>query len=244
MIDVSQAWSRMKGRWATLRDEPCLFLHASAPGSEADAQVLAAFGRWCEAHPGWACRVGLSGRWLLHSVAAPDMSPADALAHAVQQWAYYLDLDEAGLMRDWLVRQVNVRAAGLLCASPASFIDGLKAHAKSHGVQLTWVGPWWAQGVQACLADLVSAPDRAQGVWTLHLVEPERVTHLDVLMQPGRQARLQRVWSDRALPQGESPQSHCVVLRAPDAIEDARVWDHEAVQPVLNGADACWRLAA
>lgn len=244
MIDVSHAWSRIKGRWATLRDEPCLFLHASGAGAEPDAQVLVAFGKWCEAHPGWACRVGLSGRWLLHSVAEPDMNPSAALEHAVQQWAYYLDLDEAALTRDWRVRQVNVRSASLLCASPVSFIDGLKAQAKLHGVRLQWVGPWWAQGVQTWLSALESAPDRAEGVWTLLLIEPERVTHVEALMQPGRAPRLQRVWSDRALPLAEASQSLCVVLKAPDADETAQVWDHEAVQPVLKGADACWRLTA
>lgn len=244
MIDVSHAWSRIKGHWATLREQPSLFLHASGVDVEADAQVLAAFGRWCEAHPGWACRVGLSGRWLLHSVAAPDMNPSEALEHAVQQWAYYLDLDEAALTRDWLVRQVNVKSASLLCASPASFIDGLKAHARSHGVQLQWVGPWWAQGVQAWLSALASGPDRAEGVWTLHLLEPERVTHVEVLMQPDQVPRLQRVWSDRARALPESAQSSCVVLKAPEAAEADQVWDHELVQSVLKGADACWRSMA
>lgn len=244
MIDASQAWQRIKGRWATLRHEPCLFLHASGIGSEGDEQALAAFGLWCEAHPGWACRIGLSSRWLLHSVSTTEMTHPAALAHATRQWAFYLDLDEAALMRDWLIRQVIVGDTVLLCASPTSLMNGLKAHAKAHGVQLNWVGPWWAQGLQACMSDMAAKPDRAEGLWTLHLVEPEQVTHVEVLKRAGRQASLQRLWADRAMPQDSASQSCRVVLNHPDPEDVALVWDQEALRPLLQGADASWRFAA
>lgn len=249
MIDVQTVWRRVKGRWASLRRVPALFLFSPSPGAEEDAQALAAFGHWCEAHQGEACRVNLSGQWLLHSVPASGADAQSSRQQAMQQWAHYLDLDEATIERDWVVRVVHTPARGLMCAAPRAIIDGLRTHARNHGVKLEWVGPWWAYGVQAWLANLPSTV-QANDTHTLHLIEPGLMTHVQASAMPGQAGTLQRIWSDRGPAAGKSGVAASVSIRAPtlddqvDAAISSNLWDQSVLQPLLTGMDACWRAPA
>ncbi|HEX5357276.1 MAG TPA: hypothetical protein VFW93_13740 [Aquabacterium sp.] len=250
MIDVQTMWRRIQGRWTSLRQVPALYLFAPTSGTEDMALALSAFAQWCEAHPGVRCRVGLSGCWLLHSVPGPTGDAQSAQALALQQWAHYLDLDESTLLRDWVLREVAVSKVALVCAVPRSLIEGLHEQATAHGVRLEWVGPWWAQGVQFWLADLAADVTRPEGIRTLHLVEPDLVTHVQATGQPGKTASLQRIWSDRHDASRLAPGDGRVVLQAPASDGQANtavqhgLWDHTALQPVLSGVDSCWKAQA
>ena len=256
MIDLKTTWTRLQGRWRTMRQVPTVFVFGASAGVQGEELALAAFESWCAAHPGAICRVALSGRWLLHCVptAAPD-APAPRV-QAVQQWTHYLDADEASLLKDWVVREAPVSGAKHLCAAPRPLLEALQLHATAHGVQLDWVGPWWAQGVQAWLASLQPQAEGEQALRTLHLVEPGLVTHVQALASPDRSLQLQRVWADRAMPTTAADTAMVVTLPVPGPSDQASdgsptavsavpaVWDHEALQATLTGRDACWREAA
>lgn len=214
-------WRRAQGRWRSALRPASLYLHAGSAAGASWAGAQAAFERWCASHEGEVCTIGLSGRWLLTSVSSDGASEADARQQAVAQWTHYLDLDEGALQAEWLFRQVAVRQAGLVCATPRGLIDALQTQASSHGVRLERVGPWWAHGLQSWLASLPTlaagggeadvggeadtddvangeAFDDAASLRTLQMVEPGLVTRAQAQCLQGQPPRLVRLWTEVA----------------------------------------------
>lgn len=251
MIDVQTTWRKFKGRWASMRRAPAVFLFAPSPGAEGEAQALAAFALWCEAHAGMNCRVGLSGAWLLHCVPVLGKEVPPIRQQALQQWAHYLDVDEASLERDWVLRDVRLPGATLVCAAPRTLMEGLLKHAADHGVRLVWVGPWWAHGAQAWLNTLTPTVDQTDGLRTLHLHEPGLVTHVQAICSPHEATAFKRIWCDRDERVSQADDVHRVSIHAPDQDDGSAsttlasgLWDHAAVQAVLTGAQASWKAQA
>ena len=138
---LKKQWHIARGRVrSSWRPHQLYLFDRAATLTSVDAAV-SAFGQWCEAHPGEVCAIGLSGRWLLSSVSQIDADHSAAYGHAVQQWSHYLDIDEAALASDWVLRQLALPHVSLLCAAPRPLIDGLREQAAMHGVRLEWIGP-------------------------------------------------------------------------------------------------------
>jgi hypothetical protein len=205
-------------------------------------RAVVAFGQWCQAHPGHACEVALSAQWLLTCVTPPHWSREAMRQHALNQWSHYHDVDAQALQADWLVRQVASASAGLLCAVPQRLVTGLQHQASAHGVQLSRVQPWWAQGLQHWLEDVAKQAhgEALEGLHCLALHEPGLCLQLEATVSDARETALTRMaW----MPDHEAQPRHAMadVLTLPvpdDAAGDARwpgVWDHAALRDVVSG---------
>lgn len=248
------AWQRLRSRvQSAWRPAMPLFVFGAADKAGDWSAVLQGFASWCTLHEGQRCTVGLSGRCVLSRVAAPDLTLDEASQQALQQWAHYLDMDEASLRQDWVWRQVAAPGAHLLSAAPRGLIEGLQARAAEHGVRLEWVGPWWAQGVQAWLASLAALhADVAQAhTHVLHLLEPDLVTHVEARQMPAAPAHLLRVWVEVAPDQGaeQAMAREGLVVRLPEphlqldapAPYHNHVWDHSLAATTIQGQAPCWQ---
>jgi hypothetical protein len=211
-------------------------------------RAVVAFGQWCQAHPGHACEVALSAQWLLSCVTPPHWSREAMRQHAQNQWSHYHDVDAQALQADWLVRQVTSASAGLLCAVPQRLVTGLQHQASVHGVQLSRVQPWWAQGLQHWLAQLADADhateqapgDAAEGLHRLALREPGLSLQIEATVSDARETALTRMaWMTGHEAQARHAMADVLTLPVPDdAAGDARwpgVWDHAALRDVVSG---------
>lgn len=149
-----------KPQVAALLDAP-----AHAPGDPTAIEAaLDAFDAWAaELAPtqaGAALSLGLSSRWWL-VLATPEADSAEAaLATARQQWSHYFELDADTLAAQWQATVVWQAGARLVCALPQALVDGLQDIARTHGLRLQALMPWWALGLQQALAD--AAPTGAE----------------------------------------------------------------------------------
>lgn len=241
---LHSAWRRVQGRARSAWRPRHLYLFGQADAPQAWDEVGAAFRQWCDAHEGEAWSVGLCGRWLLNSVAMPDMDAASARQHAVAQWAHYHDVDEAGLSAEWLVRQLDLPGVHLLCAAPHTLIEGLRGEAVQHGIRLDWVGPWWARGVQAWLAEPVAK--HLNQLRELRLWEPGLLTHVQASSDAKGRAALQCIWSEVASRSARSPVAHVALPAASFTLGETQaytmhVWDQASMHDVLQGRDPAWQ---
>lgn len=244
------AWRRAGMRLRSTWRPHALFLHAPQTRTADVDAAIAAFGRWCAAHEGAACELGLSSRWLLSSVADPTLDADAARLQAMQQWTHYLDLDEAVLASDWVLRQVVQGDVSVVCAAPRVLIDGLRGQAALHAVSLNGVGPWWARAVQGWLASRQPGPgDRTEHA--LHLVEPGLVTCALASQGTTGSAVLQRIWVE----QGVSASAMTLTLPSPPCATGERaderaqakpdgIWDHAAMASLLMGHDEALQVLA
>lgn len=254
------AWRRVGMRLTSAWRPRHVFVFAPPDRLNDMEATVAAFGRWCASHEGAVCTVGLSSRWLLSSVADPALAADAARLQAMQQWAHYLDLDEAALASAWVLRQVKQGGVSVVSAAPRALIDGLRAQAALHAVQLQCVGPWWAHAVQSCLpllADVhaVGATGADTGVdQTLRLIEPGLVTCVQASRNAKGEAVLHRIWVEQG--EGAPDQLGAMTLSLPSPLpslagagEAARmgadgIWDHAAMRPLLTGDDMTLQVAA
>ncbi len=257
------AWLRARARLATLARPHVLVLlgraHGLADAAATDA-ALKAFDAWCQAHQGSACELGLSSQWLLACVAAAGETSDALREQAVQQWAHYHGLDAEQIASQWVLRELLVPQAAMLCAAPVALVDGLKDIARAHGVQLRGMVPWWVPALQAWCGQLAGQPrpddggqgaqGRAQGnaqggVPSLTLVEPGLVTHVQADIGP-QGVQITRIWSEAGdatgLQRAVDGVHHAVVTLpsptdadAPAADWAAHLWAHASLRPVLRG---------
>ncbi len=113
---------------------------------------------WCVAHAGRTVRLGLSCRWSLQwEVVLPEHEGAEqAWQAACAQAAHYLGqafLPEAWAWRAWPLPGVRMPQSGqqpwLVIALPRALMADLRAVADAAHVGLDWVGPWWAEWLDA-----------------------------------------------------------------------------------------------
>lgn len=248
---LSRQWQLARGRLRTSWKPHHLYLFDRAASlTSVDAAVMA-FGQWCEAHPGEVCKVGLSGRWLLSSVSQIDADHSAAYGHALQQWAHYLDIDEATLASDWVLRQLALPNVSLLCAAPRALIDGLREQASMHGVQLAWIGPWWTRGVQAWLTSLDGNEGYTSPQPAFMLYEPGLLTHAHAHLDERHGASLSEVWTEaasEAMPVIARDSGLCLTPPPADVLSGApyerHIWAHGGVADVLQGRVAGSEVAA
>lgn len=167
--------------------------------------ALLAWRDWAQAHVGQRCTVGLSSRWLLHTLVpqaeGPALTKAQALEAASQQWQHYMGLSPSDLDAQWLLRPTAVPGGWLVAACPRTLVADLLAVAQGHAVQVHWMGPWWAQGLQAWLQK--KGPAGAAQASTLAMVEPAWA-----IAAQAQAGELQRLW---AQPTPSSPASERLV---------------------------------
>ena len=195
-----QALQVLKGRMRTWRRPAAVFL-APEPSSPMGAlvpdhaQALLAWRDWAQAHVGERCTVGLSSRWLLHTLVpqpeGPRLSKAQAMEAASQQWSHYMGLSAADLDAQWLLRPTHVPGGWLVAASPRTLVADFLAVAQGHQVQVVWMGPWWAQGLQAWLQ---KSGTNGPASDTLAMVEPAWA-----IAAQAREGLLQRLWAQPSL---------------------------------------------
>ncbi|MDE2401304.1 MAG: hypothetical protein KGL90_06535 [Burkholderiales bacterium] len=162
------------------------------PGHE---QALKDWAHWCEGHPDSQCELGLSSRWLLSCVAPARSERWSAIAlreHALQQWVRYFGVDPERVDEAWVLRWVDQPVASVVCAAPRDLIDGLQDIAREHGVQLRWVGPWWARGAQRWLASRAGL----DGPHAVSVPEAGLTIHLVAQAQEGAAPRLSQLWTE------------------------------------------------
>ena len=239
---LRKQWQMVKGRVQSSWRPHQLFLFDRASSFTSVDAAVAAFGQWCEVHPGAVCSVGLSGRWLLNSVSQIDSDHDAAYGHALQQWSHYLDIDQAALEADWVLRQLTLPNVSLLCAAPRSLIDGLREQAATHSVQLNWVGPWWTRRVQAWLASLDEASGHTPAQTEFMVYEPGLITHVRAHVHEARGARLSDIWTEvtsEAVPEMAVTAGACLTP-PPAGVSlgepfEHHIWSHDGVADVLQG---------
>ena len=122
---------------------------------------------WCVAHAGRVVRLGLSCRWSLQwEVAVPlHAGPEQAWQAACAQATHYLGpafQPQAWAWRAWPLPAGQTSQASqtsgtaekgarpwLVVALPRALLDDLRAVADAARVRLAWVGPWWADWLEA-----------------------------------------------------------------------------------------------
>ena len=243
---LRKQWQVVKGRVRSNWRPHHLYLFDRASSFTSSDAAVVAFGQWCEVHPGAVCEIGLSGRWLLSSVSQIDADHDAAYGHALQQWSHYLDIDQAALESDWVLRQLALPNVSLLCAAPRVLIEGLREQASSHGVRLEWVGPWWTRCAQAWLASLDQAGEKASSQPEFAMYEPGLLTHIRAHVRTdlneARGARLSDVWTEvtsEAVPASAMQGGACLMPPPFEAIQglphESHIWSHSAVADVLQG---------
>lgn len=245
-------WSaRLQGRLRTVFKPRQLYLAAGAWSASGEWRKEAdSFEAWCAEHVGERCVMGLSSQCLLHVVVRGDLSEQEAVDQAVQQWAHYLDVDAAELEAHWLLRRVKVAGQYLISAAPLALIQLLQQMARGHGVQLAWVGPWWARGVQSWMQALrhsgLQSDDAAEPVATLQARERELVVNIQASISPSRSVRLERLWVEGRVGTRSATGGVSVDLtgpaQQPGAVQAWRsqVWDHDEVAALLRGDATVW----
>lgn len=247
-LAVGRSWRTVQGRLRTSWRPHAVWLGAPLNALQdptVGVDAVTRFGQWCAAHPGQVCEVGLSASWLLTCVVPPAWSPQAGQQHALNQWAHYHDLDAPALSAHWVVRQVAAPQVFVLCAAPRTLIDGLQAQAAAHHVQLAWVGPWWARGVQACLSRWPE-PEAEGDERVLRLREPGLTLCVHSRADAKRQWTLSHVQWSAADGVTEGTGSVHVPLPPGDAVDPAApmLWDHPALQELLTGRSLVWRASA
>jgi hypothetical protein len=251
-IDMSQPlhflqaqWRIAQGRMRTWRVPQGVFIapeHAATAGASPLALVpdhgsaLLAWRDWAQAHVGERCVVGLSSRWLLHTlVTQPEgqrFTAAQASEAAAQQWSHYMGLNSAELAEQWLLRPSAVPGGWLVAASPRALVGDLLAVAHSHHLQVVWMGPWWAHGLQAWVKQA------AKGVRTLAMSEPDWA-----VAAQGNGGELQGLWAQPSL----NAEAHDAV-RVPSALGlqhgPSLVWADEATAELVRGTPTAWGAPA
>jgi hypothetical protein len=234
-------WRIAQGRMRTWRVPQGVFIApepAAATGASASALVpdhgaaLLAWREWAQAHVGERCVVGLSSRWLLHTlVTEPEgqrYTAAQAVEAAAQQWSHYMGLNTADLAEHWLLRPSAVPGGWLVAASPRALVGDLLAVAQSQHVQVVWMGPWWAHGLEAW------AQQSRHGERTLAMNEPDWA-----VAAQGRGRELQGLWAQPSL-NTEADDA----VRVPSALGlqhgPSLVWADEATADIVRGAPAAW----
>lgn len=239
-------WRIAQGRMRTWRVPQGVFIAPEplvATGAASSAWVpdhgaaLLAWRDWAQAHVGERCVVGLSSRWLLHTlVREPEgqrFTPAQAGETAAQQWSHYMGLNTAELADQWLLRPTAVPGGWLVAASPRPLVDDLLAVAHSQHVQVVWIGPWWAQGLQAWLSR--STSDLAR---TLAMNEPDWAVAAQGL---GRE--LQGLWAQPSL---NAEVAEAVSVPSALGMQQGRalVWFDEATSDIVRGTPTAWGALA
>jgi len=174
----------------------------------------------------------VSSRWLLHTlVTEPDgqrYTAAQAGEAAAQQWSHYMGLNTADLADQWLLRPSAVPGGWLVAASPRALVDDLLAVAQSQHVQVVWMGPWWAHGLEAW------AKRASGGVRTLAMNEPDWA-----VAAQGNGRTLQGLWAQPSLSADAD-----AAVRVPSALGlqhgPSLVWADEATADIVRGAPAAW----
>lgn len=241
----------MRGRFRTAL-KPCMLYVRAGPWALDAAwdEVADSFAAWCAAHVGERCVIGLSSQCVLYALVGAELSEQEAVAQAIQQWEHYMDVDAAELVSNCLLRSVTVAGQQLVTAAPICLIEALQKVARAHGVQLAWVGPWWARGVQRWLFDLSMADDLPsdgqEAMATLRAQEPGLVVHAQASVAQGQAVRLQRLWIE-ANEWASSAHADVSVelLPAPELGESCQphhthVWDQPQVSDVLQGDATVW----
>lgn len=241
-------WQTALLRWST-RVRTAWRPHKLYLGGTDEEAVLSVFRGWCEHHEGAVCELALSSRLLLSSVLPSTLPMNEAREQALGQWAHYNDIAPEAFAQQWMLRQLVQPTFSLLCAAPRALINGLQVAAGEHGVQLRWVGPWWAQGVQAWLASLANL-DHSEHTAQLTLVEPDACTHVQATQVSGSPVALSLIWVEAGapmLPHETTPGQHVVRMVRPDGVDacldtsGGHLWRHERLSSLLSGDADTWR---
>jgi len=245
---IQAQWRISQGRLRTWRVPQGVFIApelSATTGSQASGLVpdhgeaLLAWRDWAQAHVGERCVVGLSSRWLLHTlVTEPEgqrFSAAQASEAAAQQWSHYMGLNSAELAEQWLLRPTAVPGGWLVAASPRALVDDLLAVARSQHLQVVWMGPWWAQGLAAWLSHTAPGPH------TLAMNEPAWAV---AAQAQGRE--LQGLWAQPSLSADTAADAEVVQVPSALGLQHGRslVWFDEATADIVRGAPQAWRALA
>lgn len=169
------ALRRLAARW---RRPHALLLHAGGVWDATRQCSAASLAAWCQAHPGQALRLHVSGQLLHEAVCSPSLALRTVSAvrdHLRQLLTHYHGLAaQAWPLATW-------RAGGCRGASALHGADlpALRAVAAAHGVHLCAVRPWWAGALQLAL-QRDPALGRA-GRAVLLLVEGLQLTWIDLV---------------------------------------------------------------
>jgi hypothetical protein len=238
-------WRIAQGRMRTWRVPHGVFIApepSHATGSSTAALVpdhgaaLLAWRDWAQAHVGERCMVGLSSRWLLHTlVREPEgqrFTPAQAGESAAQQWSHYMGLNTAELADQWLLRPTAVPGGWLVAASPRALVSDLLAVAHSQQVRVVWMGPWWAHGLEAWVKNATS------GERTLAMNEPDWA-----VAAQGQGRQLQGLWAQPSL---DAEAGEVVSVPSAMGLQHGRslVWFDEATADIVRGKPAAWGALA
>lgn len=158
-----------------------------AAGQSAAAQPHASFDAWCQAHPGQACQLLLSG-WLLHELLLdPQLPLADDTARlACGRGLLQHYHGEAALQ--WPLAAWQAAGRHGISALHAMPLVALQASARQAGVALQAVRPWWSQAL-AMAWQLVPALARASSARLL-VVDGTLLTQVN--LEQGRLQQLQQ----------------------------------------------------
>lgn len=222
------------------------------PGSEDGTEVgqtipphdlaLMAWRRWCEAHQGHRCMLGLSNQWLINAVVPLSQArhPALAIDQAALQWDHYFNVSAQQLKAAWRVRTVRAGDAWLLSAMPEQLVADVLAVAKTHGVSVAWMGPWWAHGGQRWFDQMRSARGPAQASHMLIVQEPQWHVFFEV-----HEHHLASVWARPGKPaqQTGAPGVSRVDLSAAQQVDTGvPLWDGASCSDVLSGRSPQWSV--
>jgi hypothetical protein len=234
-------WRIAQGRMRTWRvpqgvfiaPEPSVAMGASSSALVPDhGAALLAWREWAQAHVGERCVVGLSSRWLLHTlVREPEgqrFTAAQAGEAAAQQWSHYMGLNTAELAAQWLLRPTAAPGGWLVAASPRALVDDLLTVAHGQHVQVVWMGPWWAHGLEAWVKNATS------GERTLAMNEPDWA-----VAAQGQGRELQALWAQPSL---SAEASEVVSVPSALGLQHGRslVWFDEATADIVRGKPSAW----
>lgn len=126
---------------------------------------------WCEAHPGAACELLLSGR-LLHSVVCEPDLPLDDEAATAAYVRQLLTHYHGSAAQRWPVAAWHSGGRRGGCALHGADLADWQALASEHGVHLRSARPWWSLLLPRALRaapELASAPQASllvvEGAW-------------------------------------------------------------------------------
>lgn len=235
MTQWTVGWQKIKHRWGTWRSPPHLVLLDDIAAGTDDEAALQAFERWCAAHAGSVCHLGLSSRWMLLGVQDGAQAHGEALDQAQSTWVHYLDLDTASFQQDWVVRASLIEGSWLFCALPAPLLARLHALARTHAVQLRWVGPWWAKALATCCQTL-ERPQQEGVTHCLQMAEPLVWTGVRLQSDASGAWRLARIWIEWGAPSAP-PAPTSTQIRVADLLVTQ-------AHGVEFGAPHLWQVAA
>jgi hypothetical protein len=120
-------------------------------GSLTVDEALQAVAEQFARHAGAAYELTVASRWVQAQAVPPQLTEADGWQQALSNWMTVLELDEARLADDWVVRQARTAQLHVITAMPRALVDGVVALAREHHVRVDRMGPWWGAALDEWL---------------------------------------------------------------------------------------------